>query len=210
MRHTSFALLGALVWVAATSCNKKVEPVTQVTPKVKGLAAIVDELGGRLSPDKETPGYYFVNLGGCKISSENLKALAQFQDIAIVNLSDTNVSDVALDQMIGLKELRVLYLSGTSITSVGVAKLSGLTKLRELFLDRTQMRGKDFACLKDLASLETLWVDSDQTTFDVLPILDSHPTLQDVYIMSEAGFDIVWGRGTGANGPKGRHWKKGP
>jgi hypothetical protein len=73
-------------------------------------------------------------LGGTKITSGGLSALAVCPALGSVSLSKTLVDDAGVEYLVALPGLRTLYLDGTPITDEGLRRLEGLTSLRYLRL----------------------------------------------------------------------------
>ena len=95
--------------------------------KQREAVAWVQELGGGLSYDSESPGPQWLR-----------KRLGRhfFDDVVRVSLTLAVVSDVT--PLSGMTRLQELHLEGTQVSDV--TPLSGLTRLQTLDLDGTQVR----------------------------------------------------------------------
>ncbi|HEV7403148.1 MAG TPA: c-type cytochrome domain-containing protein [Chthoniobacteraceae bacterium] len=98
-----------------------------------------------------------LDLGGTKVSDEQLAPVAALANLTVLNLSQTPVGDAALEHVVKLEKLTTLNLYGTRITDAGLAKLTQLKGLRQLYLAGTGVTATGVAELK--AALPKLRVD---------------------------------------------------
>jgi mono/diheme cytochrome c family protein len=98
-----------------------------------------------------------LDLGGMKLSDEQLANVEHLSNLTLLNLSQTPVGDAALEHVVKLEKLTTLNLYGTHITNAGLAKLAALKQLARLFVSGTGVTPAGVAALQ--ASLPKLRVD---------------------------------------------------
>ncbi len=89
-----------------------------------------------------------LDLGGAKITDEQLAHVADLANLTALNLSQTEIGDAGLDHLAKLQKLSSLNLFGTRISDAGVAKLSQLNHLQRLYVAGTAVTGPALAALK--------------------------------------------------------------
>lgn len=122
---------GGLNWVRVSFRSVATELPDDVWPKLALLTNTVE-----------------LDLGGVKLSDEQLAHVAALSNLAVLNLSQTPVSDAALDSVAKLEKVTTLNLYGTRITDAGLAKLAALKDLKQLFLAETGTTPAGVAALK--------------------------------------------------------------
>lgn len=110
--------------------------------------------GGRLRPfDRITE----VTCGGPLCVDEQLAALADLHDVAVITIMSNEVRDGGLRQLAGLSEMTYLDAWGPShIGDGGVAYLSGLYELKTLNLGSSEVTDRGALHLAHLTKLEKL------------------------------------------------------
>ena len=69
---------------------------------------------------------HWLDLSGCPITNEGLRAIVQIPRLLHLSLNHTPVDNSAIELMQKIKSLKGLGLNGTKITKEGVAKLREL------------------------------------------------------------------------------------
>lgn len=79
-----------------------------------------------------------VDLSQTDVLNEDLDALAQCDEFAVLNLQKTTISDAGLAEITEMTQLQKLELSDTLVSDDGLQNLVGLRKLEQLGLGCSQ------------------------------------------------------------------------
>ena len=140
------------------------------TPAEAEAIALVERLGGKITPDHQRSGKPIVEvaLGGTKITDGELARLAVFTELRTLSLFDTSVGDDGLRHLASLASLQTLYLGRTRITDAGLKHLAapagdggetqstGLRSLQTLGLSDTAITDASLDLLAGLAELKSV------------------------------------------------------
>lgn len=113
----------------------------EVNPEQAKALAEIENLGGKVVIDKESPdkAVLAVDLRKTKVTDAGLEHLTGLTKLQLLKLGSTKVTDAGLEHLRGLTNLQSLVLCGTKVTDAGLEHLKGLTKLQSLYLSRTKV-----------------------------------------------------------------------
>jgi hypothetical protein len=124
-------LAAGLNWVRVSFRGIVTDPPDDVWPKLALVTNAVE-----------------LDLGGVKVTDEQLANVASLSNLTLLNLSQAPVGDAALEHVVGLEKLTTLNLYGTHITDAGVAKLTQLKDLKQIYLSGTGVTASGVQALK--------------------------------------------------------------
>ncbi len=96
-----------------------------------------------------------LNLGGVRLTDEDLAAVAALKNLTVLHLDSTPVTDAGLEHLGALENLKTLNLFGTAVTDAGLRRLAGLKSLKSLYLAETKVTPDGVSRLqKDLPNVQ--------------------------------------------------------
>lgn len=128
-----------------------------IVPLGKGSPALVANLYGRNVYDKKVLEEMLplkkqlveLNLSRLPVKDEDLKMVAQLENLKKLNLNYTDISSGGIDALAPLQHLEEISLSGTAITADGLEKLLSLPSITSIFIWDTKV---DSIQLKNIKS----------------------------------------------------------
>ena len=119
-RFTRSVLVVALLsTVCATGCVRK-----KTTSEPVAIAT-VENLGGRIEPERPSPGrpVFRVSLSNTNVSDAQLQYLDAFPGLRLLALTNTEVTDAGIQHLKRLRNLKRISLTGTQVTNKGLREL---------------------------------------------------------------------------------------
>jgi Leucine-rich repeat (LRR) protein len=157
------ALVAALLLLIGPSLgpaddNAGQQPATAKTTKPEPAIAKVQELGGTVEVDDQSPRKLVikVDLYETKVADADLEILAGLTHLRELRLSRTDITDAGLKHLKGLIELQYLNISHTKITDAGLEQLKDLTGLQTLHITNFSVTDAGLKHLKGLVDLRYL------------------------------------------------------
>ncbi len=113
-----------------------------IVPLGKGSPALVANLYGRYVYDKKALEEMLplkkqvveLNLSRLPVKDEDIKVIAQLENLRKLNLNYTDVTSGGIDALTPLQHLQEVSLSGTSVTAEGLEKLLAMPSLTSVFI----------------------------------------------------------------------------
>ena len=123
-----------------------------------------------------------VNLGGSKVTDDDLRVIGRLKQLKFLDLSETSISDDGLANITHLRDLQELGLSDSRVTNAGMRHLQGLQALHTLVLEDTAIGDEGVKQIASLRKLQTLSLAGTRVTGAGISHLDGLKRLQFLYL----------------------------
>ncbi len=128
-----------------------------IVPLGKGSPALAASLYGRYVYDKKALEEMLplrkqlveLNLSRLPVKDDDLKVIAQLENLTKLNLNYTDVTSAGLEALEPLEHLREISLSGTAITAEGLQKLVALPAIASVFIWDTKVDSMQLRSIRD-------------------------------------------------------------
>lgn len=139
---------------------------------------MLDKLKARYRKDKKSDAILFIDLGGKKVTDNDLKVIGAIPKVRDLNIGGPilkstgdkviyeprQITDAGLKHLAGWTDLQELSLNGTHITDEGLKHLAGMKKLQRLILSDTKVTDAGMEHLTKLTALKDVQLFNTKVT----------------------------------------------